>query len=60
MTLDYSSLLEKDEELTRFVSPMSHPSPLKNLEAILKVGGRVQQRSVVGGGSFVVEGIYEK
>ena len=24
-----------------------------------KVGGRVQQRSLVGGGSFVVEGIYE-
>ena len=25
-----------------------------------KVGGRVQQRFVVGGGSFVIEGMYEK
>jgi len=24
------------------------------------VGGRVQQRFVVGGGSFVIEGVYEK
>jgi len=52
-----SSSLEEDEELGGRVSPMSHPSHLKNLEAIAKakVGGRVQQRSLVGGGSFVVE-----
>ena len=57
-----SSSLEEDEELVCRVSPMSHHSPLKNLEAIpkAKVGGRVQQRSLVGGGSFVVEGVYEK
>ena len=44
MAMGPSSSLEEDTELVGRVSPMSHPSHLKNLEAIAKVGGRVQQR----------------
>jgi len=60
MAMGLSSSLEADEELAGRVSPMSHPSPFKNLEAMAKVGGRVQQRSLVGGGIFVVKGISRK